>query len=116
MHQMLRTAAYGGGIHTLDTNHFGGLQPLGPLRNFEFDVVALIKRTEAIAIDGAVMDENLLSVVHCDEAVALFWAEPLDNSADHFPPKTSMRETKLTVRCSFRGRMTGHAGRSVCAI
>ena len=95
---MLQTAAQGGGIHRLSTYHFGGLQPLGPLRNFEFDLVALLKRTKAITIDGAVMDENLLSIVHCDEAVAFFWAEPFDNSADHFPPKTSMRETKLTVR------------------
>src|SRR5712692_5617678 len=52
------------------------LQSLGTLRDLELDALALFERAESCSIDGAIMDEHFLPVLHRDEAVALLRAEP----------------------------------------
>jgi hypothetical protein len=95
-------------------HHFGGLEPLGTLGNFELDFFTLIERTEAISVNCAVMDEDLLAVLHRNEAVTFFGAEPLDNSGRHFPrqPPAKTKQTKPTNRtCRALLLMPAEGGR-----
>ena len=71
--------------HKSGTHHFGSLEPLGTLGNFEPDLLTLIERTEAVSINRAVMDKDFLAVLHRNETVTFFGAEPLNNSGRHFP-------------------------------
>jgi hypothetical protein len=44
------------------------------------------------------MDEYFLTVVHGEEAVALFGAKPFDYADYHFPPRTSTRSITFVPR------------------
>src|ERR1700730_17126928 len=66
-------------------HYLGRLQTLGALRQFELDFFSLLQRAEAGSIDGGVMDEDFLCIIHRDKAVALFGAEPLNYTDRHFP-------------------------------
>jgi hypothetical protein len=89
--------------HESGTHHFGGLEPLGTFGNFEPDRLTLIERTEAVPVNRAVMDKDFLAIVHRDEAITLFGAEPLNNSGRHFPrqpPAKTKRASDPAGRCS----------------
>src|SRR5437870_3888986 len=68
-----------------DFLHVRGLQSLRPARDFEFDLVALSAALEALALHGAVMDEDVLAALLRDEPVALGVVEPLHMSLCHSP-------------------------------
>src|SRR5690242_6646401 len=61
----------------------GSLKPLGPFRHLELDLVALGQALEALGLDGAVVDEDILSALDLDEAVPLRVVEPLDRALCH---------------------------------
>src|SRR5208282_5349146 len=76
----------------LGAAHGRSLQALGSLRDFKLHFLALFQRAEAVAVDGAVVDENFLSILHRNEAVALLRAKPLnrtDSQAPAFLPEGS---------------------------
>src|ERR1700730_4073120 len=66
-------------------HYLGRLQTLGALRQFELDFFSLLQRAEAGSIDGGVMDEDFLCIIHRDKAGDLFDAEPIDYTDRHFP-------------------------------
>src|ERR1019366_6160137 len=71
------------------------LQPFGSLRYFELDSLALLERPEPVAIDGGIMDENFLPILHCDEPVSLLRAEPFDSTGSSHFPRTSLKRPLL---------------------
>lgn len=60
------------------TNHLVGLWTLLPLNDVELDLVPLFQTFVPINLDGAVVDENVGSVVSSDESVAFGVVKPLD--------------------------------------
>ena len=74
-------------------HYVSGLQTLGSLRYFELDTFALFERSESVAIDGGIMDEDLLPIFHCDEPVPLLRAEPFDSTGSSHFPRTSLNKT-----------------------
>jgi len=50
------------------------------LVDFELDLVALGQALEALGLDGAVVDEDVLAALDLDEAVPLRVVEPLDRA------------------------------------
>src|SRR5216683_6315522 len=89
-------------------HYLGRLQTLGALRQFELDLFSLLQRAEAGSIDGCVMDEDFLSIVHRDKTVALFGAEPLDYTDSHYPreppEKTKADSSHRAARATYRPR------------
>src|ERR1022692_1201489 len=77
----------------LSPHYVSGLQSFGPLRYFELDSLALFERSKPVAIDGGIMDEDLLPILHCDEPVPLLRAEPFDSTGSSHFPRTSLNET-----------------------
>ena len=59
-------------------DHLVGLWTLLPLDNVEFDLVTLLQTFVPINLDGAVVDENVGSVVSSYESVAFGVVKPLD--------------------------------------
>ena len=54
------------------------------LDDFKLDLCALGERAEAFALDGAVVDENVITAVAGDEAKAFSIVEPFDGSGHAF--------------------------------
>src|SRR5690349_11635353 len=68
----------------LDSADVDRLRALVALLGVVGDLCSLVQRAVALALDGAVMDEEVLAlVIRRDEAVALLIAEPLDCSGCH---------------------------------
>src|SRR6266496_2040929 len=59
------------------------LQPLRAFGDFELDLVALGQALEALCLNGAVVDEDILAALDLDEAVPLRIVEPLDGTLCH---------------------------------
>lgn len=77
-----------------------GLGALGSRLYFEFYCVPFGQRTETVALDAGVMDEDVLSTILLNEAEALLIVEPLDHATRHmlllryaFPVTLSLRQT-----------------------
>ena len=60
------------------------LGPFLALRYFHGDPLAFLERLEAFHLDGAVVNEDVLSAFSLNEAKSLVVVEPLDGSADSF--------------------------------
>src|SRR5688572_24751106 len=71
------TRRFGRWVETHDTR---GLRPLGLFDNFELDLFALVENFEAIAVDRAVMHEDIRTALALKEAVALLLREPLNST------------------------------------
>src|SRR4051812_30179489 len=68
----------------LEDPDVGRLRALGALADLELDLRALGERPEAVPRDPGEVDERVLaSVIGCDEAEALFVAEPLHDTGSH---------------------------------
>src|SRR3989441_1136407 len=67
----------------LDFPDVGRLKTLWAARHLELDSVALRQALEAVALDGAVVDEDVLTAVLRDEPVALRIVEPLYSTLCH---------------------------------
>src|SRR4051794_13333322 len=68
----------------LDRRDVDGLGTLVPGLSVVRDLGTLGERLEAVRVDAAVVDEEVLaSLVRCDEAEALVVVEPLDGSCSH---------------------------------
>jgi hypothetical protein len=63
--------------------HLGRRRALGSLLDFKSHAIALPQRLEALALDGGVVDKNILSVFFFDEPEPLFLVEPLDDTFRH---------------------------------
>src|SRR2546422_3580489 len=70
-------------LRTLDLSDVGRLQPLGPLGDLEFHLVALAQALEALGLNCAVVNEHVLAAVLRDETVPLGLVEPLHSSFCH---------------------------------
>src|SRR5918996_3703309 len=87
-----------------------GLGALGALRDLVLDLRALGERPEALALDAAEVDEDVLrAVVRGDEPVPLLVAEPLDGSGCHAisPPSADQEQVREAVR---------HSGTRSCVV
>ncbi len=77
---------------------FVGLGTFVSLHDLELDVVAFLQALVTIALDGAVVHEDIRTVFAADESVALGVIEPLDLSfvLSHRPPPSLHREKYAT--------------------
>src|SRR5918999_1556314 len=94
-----KLAREGGDSHL---HHLLGLRALRPLRDLELDLLALFEGLEAVALDGAVVDEDVGRAGLLDEAVALRVVEPLDLTGN----SRHDRRILLTIRLKAAGRET----------
>src|SRR6185436_5225947 len=66
----------------LDLGDVAGLRALGAVDNFELHRLTFFERTEAVALNGRVVDEDVRASVAFDESVPLGVVEPLDLACD----------------------------------
>src|SRR5580765_260879 len=66
----------------LDLGDVAGLRALGAVDDLELHCLALFERTEAVALNGGVVHEDVTASVALDEPVALGVVEPLDLACD----------------------------------
>ena len=67
-----------------DRGHLSRLGTLGTLADLELNALILLERTEAVALDfGVVNEQILLATVRSDEAEALFAVKPFHSSLCH---------------------------------
>src|SRR5262245_63472846 len=59
-----------------------GLRALGAVNDLELDGLALLERSEAVALDRRVVDEHVAPTVSLDEPITLSVVEPLDLACD----------------------------------
>jgi hypothetical protein len=64
-------------INFFETRDLIGLGAFAPLDDVEFNLIALFEALIALALDGAVVDEDVRPAVAAEEAVALCVVEPL---------------------------------------
>src|SRR4029453_13009844 len=76
-----RAGANRGGL--IDLPDVGCLKTLRTASHFELDPVTFSKAFEALGLDGAVVDEYVLSALLCDEPITLRIVEPLQLSLSH---------------------------------
>src|SRR5207245_8103673 len=76
-------SAMDGSWRTLDLSDVGRLQPLGPLGDLEFHLVALAQALEALGLNCAVVNEHVFAAVVLDETVPLGLVKPLHSSFCH---------------------------------
>jgi len=62
----------------LSFGHFFSLWSFGALRHFKFDFLALFEGLEAVALNGAVVNEDIRRTWLLNEAIALRIIKPLD--------------------------------------
>src|SRR5262245_44928336 len=62
----------------LDFGDVAGLRALGTVNDFELHCLALFERTEAVALNGRVVHEDVTASVALDESVPFCVVEPLD--------------------------------------
>ena len=55
--------------------------------------LTFVKSLEAFTLNGRLMNENILSVITCNETIALFSVEPLYFSCSHLTLSPYLRET-----------------------
>src|SRR5947209_15030504 len=68
----------------LDRADARGRRALGAVGHFEFDLLALLQRLEAVHLDLGMMGEEVLAaVIRGDEAVAFGVVEPLHGTGCH---------------------------------
>src|SRR5262249_55252361 len=66
-----------------DLPDVGRLQPLRASRDLELDLISLAQALEALGLDGAVVDEDVLAALLGDEAESLRIVGPLPSSLCH---------------------------------
>ena len=67
----------------LDRLYVLSLPALGALGHVELDLLAFLKRTEAVCLDGGVMDEDVLAVFTAQKSKSLGVIKPLDCACFH---------------------------------
>src|SRR5262245_46038790 len=67
-------------VWRLDANDVARLRTLRTLDDVEGDAVPLAERTEALRLDGGLVDEHVRALVTSDETEALGVVEPLDRT------------------------------------
>src|SRR5262244_3821131 len=66
----------------LDLGDVAGLRALGAVNDLELHCLALLERTEAVALNGRVVHEDVAASVTLDEPIPLGVVEPLDLACD----------------------------------
>ena len=66
----------------LDFGHVAGLRALRTVDDLELHCLAFLERTEAVALNGLVVHEDVTASVALDESVTLGVVEPLDLACD----------------------------------
>src|SRR6266852_1250882 len=66
----------------LDLRHVAGLRALRTVDDLELHCLAFLERTEAVALNGRVVHEDVAASVALDEPVTLGVVEPLDLACD----------------------------------
>ena len=67
-------------INFFETRDLIGLGTLASLNDVEFNLVALFEALIALALDGAVVNEDVSPALAAEEAVTLCVIEPLDGA------------------------------------
>src|SRR5258708_40255157 len=66
----------------LDLGNVAGLRALRTVNDLELHCLTFLERTEAVALDGRVVHEDIAASVTLDETVPLGVVEPLDLACD----------------------------------
>src|SRR5947199_3861857 len=66
----------------LDLGDVAGLRALGAVNDLELHRLAFLERTEAVALNGRVVDEDVAASVTLDDPMPLGVVEPLDLACD----------------------------------
>src|SRR5437764_11904307 len=66
----------------LDFGDVAGLRALGAVNDLELHRLTLLERSEAVALNGRVVHEDIAASVALDESVSLRVVEPLDLACD----------------------------------
>src|SRR5712691_4189202 len=69
-------------VKRLDLGHVAGLRALRTVDDLELHRLAFLERTEAVALNGRVVHEDVTASVALDEPVPLGVVEPLDLACD----------------------------------
>ena len=80
----------------LDSLNVLSLPALGAFGHGELDLLAFLQRTEAVRLDGGVMDEDVLAVLTAQKSKSLGVIKPLDCACFHcvFPLIQNYRRTQ----------------------
>src|SRR4029450_7842453 len=98
-------------VGLLDLPDVGCLKTLRTASHFELDPVTFSEALEALGLDGAVVDENLLAALLCDEPVTLRIVEPLHLSLSHTSDLSLGGLQAPVLPPSWRGCLPGLAGK-----
>src|ERR1700704_4664983 len=69
-------------VSWLDLVDVAGLRAFRTVNDLEFDRLAFLERTEAVALDSRIVNEDVTASVALDESVTLGVVEPLDLACD----------------------------------
>jgi hypothetical protein len=69
-------------INFFQPRHLIGLGALAALNDIEFHLIAFFQALIALALDGAVVDEDVSPALAAEEAVPLCVVEPLDGTLE----------------------------------
>src|SRR3990170_3245787 len=76
----------------LEQDDVRGLRALLAVDDVELHLLTFLQVAEAVGLDGAVVDEDVLTALHGDEAVALLRVEPLHGAGNHVACYSSLPE------------------------
>src|SRR4029434_468828 len=98
-------------VGLLDLPDVGCLKTLWTASYFELDPVTFSKAFETLGLDGAVVDEYVLSALLCDEPITLCIVEPLHLSLSHTSDLSLGGLQAPVLPPSWRGCLPGLAGK-----
>ena len=86
-------------FYLLRFGYVGSLRTLLPLHDLELDFVAFLKTLIPFGSDGAVVNEDIRTLISADESVALRVVEPLHGSFQtfHVPPSFALSPERCNI-------------------
>src|SRR5204863_9938853 len=88
-------------VEGLDLGDVSGLRTFGAVNDLEFHRLTFLERTEPVALNGRVVDEDVTASVALDEPVTFGVVEPLDLACDthrSLPACCDARERRFTEK------------------
>src|SRR6185295_16579149 len=89
----------------LDLGDVAGLRALGAVDDFELHGLALFERTESVALNGGIVNENVTAAVPLNEPVALGVVEPLDLACDTHRSLPYLLDASIASLIKKKGRV-----------
>ena len=94
----------------LDLGDVAGLRALGTVNDLELHRLTFLERTETVALNSRVVDEDIAASVALDEAIPLRVVEPLDLACDTHRSSSLLAVTRESVGENSKGPKKKAAG------